>query len=569
MKWFANIKDLQYYTQPKGVSCYCEQLVYPSDMLLQGTIPAGQGSGNYNISIEVWSPDGLTIYEVANSYFDYYFAVNPVTSLHYFNARLRSFSPAMCSHQCFLIRVGITNVGDPNNYLFANWTERWCVSDCCDTARGIVIAQAGMVSTGGGSSTGTTTVPASASKPMGECGEPLIRIISSFDCIDKFTGEYYGDPGTVLSGSASFNYTKITSMKGRIVRRPREIKKEISYNCKIQRVESTPLYLLEGFEYFPDWKMYEIEGQLHANHIWVDDYNTYREYRYDGGTPFKQVHKCFELFKLEAMMQDCTQRQIFGCAPCDNTAGSMYYMIPASYSGGAFYADNGTLMANDYDGLLLYYNSLYGAVAEDADTTGMSCDVYKLMKVSGYAVQQQPFYFDAPLSANKVYGRVVTSTEELCAGLGPVCIKPVAGTPVVADMVCAAPVAGTVTITDNTPLSIALTALGNWVAEEALTYASLYRNEVRFSIKLTNNTITEDPDAPGESVDILNEPIAVIGAAARPYAIAVLSNDNNTAIPDGLIITIDAHGIVRASGPCTGATPTNVTIELTDIVYNI
>lgn len=568
MKWFSNIKDLQYYTQPKGVSCYCEQLVYPSDMILQGTIPAGQGSGNYTINIEAWSPDGLSVYETVTSYFDYYFAVNPVDGLHFFNARLKSLSASMCSHQCFLIRVTVANTGSPGNYVFSNWTERYCVNDCCDTAKGINISQDGLAPLTEAPVT-PTTVPVSSSKPTGDCGEPLIRIISKFDCIDKFTGDFFGTPDVVLSGSANFEFVKITSMRGRIVRRPRDIKREISYNCKLQSAESTAVYLLEGFEYFPDWKMFEIEGQLHANHIWVDDYTNYKEYRYSGGMPFKQVHKCFELFKLEATLEDCTQRQIFGCGTC-NTTGSLMYAVPVAYEGGTFFDDAGVLIAEDYEGLLVYFRGLNGVTeVADLDTDGMDCEVYKVFEVKGPGHIPRPFYYDSLLSANKVYGKMVSALNELCSTNGPVCKKPIAGTAVVADMVCNTPETGEPVVTDITPTDVAIVGYNDWVEDEAFTNASVYRNEVRMSIKVTNATITEDPEAIGEPVDVLNEIIGVIGDDARPPVLVMLLHDNNSVIPEGLILTIDSHGIIKASGSCTAADSESVTIELENLIYNI
>jgi hypothetical protein len=572
MVWFSNIKDLQYYNQQPGVPCYCEELVYAGDMMLQGAIPAGKGSGNYTISIEVWSPDGLTAYEVATSYFSYYFFVNPVNGLHYFTARLKSFSPAMCAHQCFLIRVGVTNTGSPDKYLFANWTERYCVSNCCDTAKGITVSQNGI----------TTPLPdvpaplaAGSDSPVSACNEPLIRLITKFDCYDNFTGDYYGDPTQVLSG-AKIPFVKVTSMRGRIVRRPREINREMSYNCKLQSAESTAQYLLEGFEYFPAWKMAEIEGQLHASQIWVDDYKTYRQYQYAGGTPFKQLSKCRELFKLETMLEDCTQRQVFGCGDCAATTVNFdgtqrAYVIPAAYNGGAFYNESKARVADDFAGLLLYLRAQPGVTAvNDVDTGELTCGLYRAATVAGNGNLPSYLYFDSPVGSNRVFASTAEHFEDMCQGSGVVCKKPVAGTVSVTDIVCATPVvtAGSVAVIDITAESVMIGSYSAWIVDGA-SEACVYKNQVTFSISSENDTITEDPDAPAEDVLINDEVIGVMGGASRPELIAVLTHDNNGALPEGAIITIDNRGLIRYTGPATSADSDSVTVAFSNLVYNV
>ncbi|MBS1771506.1 MAG: hypothetical protein JST82_01510 [Bacteroidetes bacterium] len=568
MMWFSDIKQLQYYNPTPGVACYCEELMYPGDMILQGSIPAGTGTGNYSISIEVWSTDGLTIYEVATSYFDYYFFTNPSNGLHYFTARLKSFSPAMCSHQCFLMRVGVTNTGSPNNYLFANWTERYCVSDCCDTAKGITVVQSGLVYNPGGPTDVAVVTPAGKAK-TDPCGEPLIRLISQFDCEDKFSGEYYGKPTNVLSGSF-IPFVKITTMKGRIVRKPREIKREISYNCRLQQAESTAQYLLEGFELFPAWKMAEIENQLHANHIWVDDFSTYKEYQYAGGTAFKQVSKCAELFKLETYLQDCTQRQIFGCGDCANAVSyngsQLMFVIPGAYNGGAFYNEAKAMVAEDYDGLLLYLRSLNGVTeVSDADISSLDCEIYKVAGISGTASLPSFIYYDIPTPRNKIYGKVVQDVQELCDGVNT-CLKPVAGTISITDVVCADVETGTITVTEIAPDEILVRSAADWLVDAEISRAYLYGGQVKLTVKSFNSAFTAAPD---EAVLLDHEVIGIVDAAARPRTLAVLTNANNDTIPIDMFVSIDNMGLIRIAGEPTTIDETGATVELHDLVYNI
>ncbi len=580
MIWFDKITDLQYYHQPKDVPCYCETIAYPTDMFLQGHIY--NGNGNYTLKIYVYSADGTVQYEDATTYFDYYFGRIPRPGTHFFNARLKSFSPAMCAHECYVLRAEV--VQSNGVVVFNKYTERYCQNNCCDTARNITFEQTGfspLIINGGDVADplveifGNDVVLAGASPeifiPAGNCGEQLIRILSKFDCIDKFTGDFYGIPDEVISGDANFAYRKITTLRGRIVRRPRDIKREISYNCKLQRSESAAQYLLEGFEYLPAWKMYEIEGQLHANRIWVDDFAGVREFQFAGGVAFKQVSKCFELFKLEVTLEDCTQRQVFGCTPgCITTTNfdgsNKIFAIPATYSGNGFYNSNKQLIAYDYDGLLDYFRSRNGAAqVNDVDMEDMGCTAFKVLSVTTGVDIDTHIYYDAPVATNKVYGVVATDINELCAYLPQICDIPTQGVWTVEEPVCATPVQGVFTVEETG--AVAIVGYADWVEDEAETFASMYNNEVTFSIKVVNATITEDPGDPGEPVPV-SEIIGIVAAAARPETMAVLNSSNST-MPDDASIIIDNSGRITYYGMVTEASSTDVTIELNNITYNI
>ena len=129
----------------------------------------------------------------------------------------------MCAHKCFLIHAVVTQNG--GIAVFDKYTERYCQANCCNVASGITYSQDLLLGGGGDTTSLKPPVAAAPQLPVSDCGDPLIRIISTFDCMDEFNGVYYAIPdnGNVLSGSASFGYTKITSCKGRIVQRPREI----------------------------------------------------------------------------------------------------------------------------------------------------------------------------------------------------------------------------------------------------------------------------------------------------------------------------------------------------------
>ncbi|HEY9176458.1 MAG TPA: hypothetical protein VIN07_02150 [Flavipsychrobacter sp.] len=582
MIWFDKITDLQYYHQPKDVPCYCEAIAYPPDMFLQGHIYNGNSS--YTLKIYVYSADGLVQYEDATSYFDHYFGKVPGVGTHFFNARLKSFSPAMCAHECYVLLAEV--IQSNGVVVFNKYTERYCQNNCCDTARNITFEQTGfspLVINGEDITDSLFEVPgndvvlAGASPeifiPAGNCGEQLIRILSKFDCIDKFTGDFYGLPDEVLSGDANFAYRKITSLRGRIVRRPRDIKREISFNCKLQRSESAAQYLVEGFEYLPPWKMYEIEGQLHANRIWVDDFAGVREFQFAGGVAFRQVSKCFELFKLEVTLEDCTQRQIFGCKPGCKTSPNFdgsdkIFALPGTYNGGGFYNSTKQLIANDYGGLLDYFRTRNGVThVEDVNTVLLNCDVYKVLSVSSNAYVDTHIYYDAPKAVNKVYARNVEAINDLCVGLPAVCAVPVAGSFSVAEHICAIPVPGVFTVDDTGTDEVTIAGFADWELDIAETSGALYNNEVTLSLKVTNETLTEDPEAPGEPIHV-GEVIGIIGNNGRPAETIALNNTNSSLPPD-TFVTIDPYGRIYYYGLVTEATATDVTIELNNITYNI
>jgi hypothetical protein len=572
MTWIDTINQLQYYHQPKGVPCYCDIIVFPSDLMLQGAF--GAGSGSYTITIELMKADGTLVYENITSYFEYHFAVNQFTQQHFFNARLKAFATSMCTHACYILHV---KVMDGSAVVFDKYTERYCQSSCCDLARDIDIRQdgiliGGMLAGGGGTTTTETATTTPINPKLTECGDALITLRTKFDCFDKFTGTYYGRPKDVLSGMASFTYQVITNMRGRIVRRPREVKREYSYNCRLQRVESTATYLLEGFEYFPPWKMQELEAQLHATEIYVDDVR----YEYAGDVPMQQIHDCVEIFKLETLLNDCTIRQVFGCGndcePEANFDGAQkMFVIPDGYEGQGFYSESKQLIASSYDELLNYFRNLNGITAvNDISITTLDCMVYKAFSLSGTAYVPTSFYYDKASSGNRVFGTVLPSLEDICAQFGNICVKPViAGDDIViAEQVCAAPVLDTATITEMEESDIAVNAYGDWTITEPDTTAGVYNNQVRLSLYVSNALLPEDPSAPGEPLLIEGAIIAVIGASGRPRSFAIL-NEHNSNMPEGSVLHIDINGLVRYYGYTTTTGATGSTIELDNLTYNI
>lgn len=573
MVWRNSIYDLDYYHPVKGIPCYCEELAYASDMILQA-IPLLNASNSLTATLYVYTPDGLTQLENATTYFQSYFATD-TSNRKYFNAQLKSFSPAMCNNKCFIIRLVITSAGYT---IWDKWTERYCVNDCCDVVRGVSYSQDG-VSTS--SSPTLLPVPASPAVPLSECGKPLIRLISTFDCIDNFTGNFFGEPVTVISGTSGFNYSLTSSFPGRIVRRPREITREISYNCRLQKVESAATYLLEGFLMFPAWKMYEIEGQLHANNIYVDDFTSYNQYQYNGGTPFAKVqgaNDCTEVFKLSTELNGCIQRQIFGCIENCSASNNIYFVIPENYAGNGFYDENGQFIASVIDGdlsspyapgLVQWLRSQTGiTLAESISLMGFSCTPAAIIQVQGTGYLPSSIFMDNTNQRNRIYSIQANDTNDLCDYLGEdPCLIPVAGTVVISTMQCTTPTNDTVIIETITPDTLTVINYGDWVAASSPdTEASAYINQVTLSIETTNNTTITGMS--GEDYALSAEPIVVISSGGIPNQTRVLNSDNST-LAAGITVVINTNGLITVTGTFTLVSNNELTLDFDNLVYSL
>lgn len=579
MIWRDNIEDLQYYHAIPGVPCYCEHVLYPDDMRLQASV--NTSSGSLSALFTVYSPDGLTYYEDATPYFQWYMGVMNNSTQRFINARLKSYSPAMCNHVCFIVRLQVTWGGI---IVFDKYTDRYCVPQCCDFARDISIGEDGI----GGSADEIGPIEAPNINPIStaqsDCGLPLIQLKSVFDCYDYFSNEFYGIPSEVITGTADFRLTKISTFQGRIVPRPREITREVSYNCVLQRAESARQYLFEGFEYFPAWKMLEIENQLHAQHIYINNYSDVnKEFHFDSGKPFKKVDgadSCTELFKLEANLSDCIIRQTFGACSDDCASVSSYFIIPSGYetsANGLFYDENGVLIANTYSGLIVspYTTGLLEWLrgqdgvsnVEDVDISGLDCEMYALVKVEGTGLLPTSIYYTQPIQRNRLYALPLSSITDICGytGNNP-CSIPDNGTVVISEFVCGTPDNGTVIISEITPDELSIIDYGAWVQDSGNTDASLYANQVTINIKTVNTTVI------GEAAQVYtfsNEIIATISAQGNPNTMQILNSSNTASLGANQTIIINTNGTVVFSGD-VGLTDINeATLDFTNLVYNI
>jgi hypothetical protein len=147
MIWLDTYEDLQFYGFNSLGDCYCDLLVETQDLILQAPVERSP-SGEYKVKIEVLAGDGIEVYEDATDYFEW-FAFAGVSDDYYINMRSKRFSPSMCDHGCFVLRVQIWRVetfsiGEggvtSERLIFDKYTERYCVDNCCEVPDNIDIS---------------------------------------------------------------------------------------------------------------------------------------------------------------------------------------------------------------------------------------------------------------------------------------------------------------------------------------------------------------------------------------------------------------------------------------------
>lgn len=573
MVWLNSILELQYYNSPVGVPCYCAILYHASDLVLQGSF--NKGSGSYTISIQTYTADGLTSLETSTSNFSYYFFNNPLTQQHVFNARLNSFTSIMCTRACYIIRVTVTD-SSTNAVVFDKYTERYCQASCCDTARNITFDQENIIispiiNTVAVESTLIASeeppVLASDIRKFTECGEPLITLRSVYACMD-LDGNYYPIPATTLSGSATFGYQKITNMRGKVAKRPRTIDVTYSFNCRLQRIESQRVYLFEGYEYFPAWAADEIENQLSASEIYVDDV----QYRYNGGAPFSMASECKDVFRLKTQLADCVQRQVFGCTPectVSNFDGAAkMYVVPSGYQGGYFYDESRALIAQDYDELLDYFRNLDGVYGvNELATSPLSCETYAAFSLLTYGYAPVSFYYDQPTNANRIYGTILESIDEICPTYGQTCAAPVITQTYVEEQVCASPEITEWYVSDDNSDVVIVTGHGDW-SDNGTSGGTVDSGVVTLTINVGNGFYVTNPDSPAAPAMINGDIIAVIGSNGWPDIPLYFDSDNSVLTGDNSL-SIEPNGFVRYFGEATELTEFQANIVVIDLVYNL
>lgn len=322
MVWIDNISELEFYSPNPIFGCYGDPIYTPNDILLQARYPKALDFSNVIMyEINVLKPDGTLIESLptANPYFDIFNGLYTIsgTTYNYTNIRCNSYSTGMLSNVCFILQFILTD--SAGTLYFNMYTQKYILNNTAVPVSGATI-----------SGDSSEIALCGSEVAANDCNVPVVKFVAIFDCIDTFTGDYYGDPTTLLGGAhglTPFPFVKLSNIIGRLRPLPSQIKRTISINNRTQKTETTPKLQLDAIVPFPVWKMLEIEGMLLANHLFVDG----TEYQADSSTPFAQIGKlpqgCSYVYKFNLPMMNPYAWQVFGCTSVC-ASQSYYYLIP-------------------------------------------------------------------------------------------------------------------------------------------------------------------------------------------------------------------------------------------------
>jgi len=549
MVFVDNIQQLEYYSPNPQFGCYSDPVFQPSDILLQAN---GFNADTYGIVIYVCDTSGAVL-EDATSYFDTFLGqfVIAGNTYSYVNIRCNTYSPFMLSNKCFVLLVQIT---DPSTgeFLFSKYTQKY------------IIANSGLVYADNVTMDDSPLQNCVVGANVITCDTNYVKIGCSFNCIDTYSGDYYG-PVTAIVGEGAypFVFTRFSYIEGRFREVPKEIKRVISINCRTQKTETTPQYLLTGGTTFPVWKMLELEHMLLADHIYIDG----NEYQTQGGTPFEQFGRPFNCqyrYKFTLQMQGCFQFQTFGCKPnCDDLA--TYYAFPRPFN--KLYDDSQRLIATDSTELAIYFQSQPGYKSVQNLPFILPCPVNTLMVVQSSGVLPKFIYVDNVAASSRIFPKQLPVNTldftPLCNGVNygnQVPVPEVEGYVSESVIVPVPEVTGYVSQDANKYiLSIIPAGLG-WDVNTHVTSAVNYMGEVMLNVSV--GTATRVPP-------YVNETLGIISQQGIPTSKVIIYGDDNPNLMPGSMLEIGTDGAIVYTGDYTDGIDPDYKIEFFGVKYKI
>lgn len=550
MVFVDSIADLEYYFPNPQWGCYGDTVFEAHDILLQAN--GFEISGGYTAQISVCDPSGVFI-DDATANFDTFLAsfVIAGTTYYYVNVRCDSFTSYMMSARCFILRVSITDT-TTTEVVFDKYTQRYNLAPGATTFIPAVIMDGESL---------PNCVPGETSE--GNCNRNFVKFKSTFDCIDTFTGDYYGE-GNVISGTNNYPFTfeRFSYIEGKIRRVPRAIKRTISINCRTQKTESTPLYLLTGNVTFPVWKVEEIEQMMLASHLYVDDV----EYQSEGGTIFEQfgpTYNCQYRYKLTINLQKCFEWQIFGCVPsCESL--STYYLFPRTFE--RLYDDSQQIIATDNDELTIYFKSQPGYKSVALLPFNLPCPTYAIFNVQSSGVLPKFIYVDEITPASRIFPKQLpvnsTNLMPLCNGVtfnNQVPEAEVTGNESELIEVPLAEVTGYESMDANSYI-LQVDAADGFTINPNYSSAANYEGEVSLNISVSS-TVISDP--------LIAVPIAQINGNGIPATTKVIYGNDNPNLPPDSVLTINIDGSIVYTGNATSTSPGTIYVEFFMVKYYI
>jgi len=555
MRWY-DLTDLEYYNYNPIFGCYLDPIFEPYDLNLQ--CPNLALTDDYDITISVCDKTGAVL-EDATAYFDTFLGTYTVAGVDYYYVGIRCdrWSPEMTSNLCFLLKVEIENP-DTEEVVFSKYTQLYKLAGSTATPVPAVYID-----------TGFETLALELCVPADEpanCGNNYVKFGCAFDCIDNYTGEYYGEPSAITGeGTYPFTYERFTYIQGQIREEINEIKRTVSINCRTQKTEWTPKLVLFGTyqNAFPIWKKQDIERMMLASHLYVDDV----EYQSIGGKIFErfgtQAYNCQPRYKLSIPLQECYQYQISGCVPdCESYA--TYYMFPQAFE--LIYNERKQPIAQDMDELEIYLKTQIGYKSSQQLPFLLPCPVYGLIEVQSEGALPPYFYIDEPIPANRVFAKQLPiNTANLASMCNGITGTNQVGAPTIGDIVTieenvGVPQLGNIVTVEYNEYINTITLEAEWDEEETYTNAVNYLGVGTLNLSLS----TDDYSSP-----LVNTFIGTISENGRPLVTQVIYGDDNPNLLAGSMLTINPDGTIYYSGDANSTTMNTIYLEILNLQYNI
>lgn len=544
MVW-TDLAGLEYYHPNPQFGCYADPVFEPTDIVLQANNYDATGASTITVTITAYKPDGVTVLADVTANFNIYTGTFNISGDTYYftNIKGNTFATEMITNGCFVLRVVVTA---DSTTVFDKFTQKYDLKNTAIFPSAITI----------GGVAADVCVPGSIEN---NCAFNYVKFKSVFTCIDRFSGDYYGE-GTAISGTP-FAFTRFSWLEGRIRPVVSEIQRTINVKGRVQRTQRIKKYLFteDSFGGLPIWKVEEIEAMLLADNLYVDD----TEYQYVSGNTFEQYGEpkgCEYRYRMKMEMQSNPAWQIFGCTPtCEDLA--TYYRFPTAFS--RLYDDSMALVATTVDELKIYLASRPGYRSVQELQQYVPCQTYALLKTVIAGPVPTFFYVDYLVPSAKVFAKTLsanlTDFTALCNGIPNFNYAPQLGEIETEATPNYPPQIGGVETQSEDSYILQVTAAGSWVLD--VNYSSGMNDEgiVTLNISVSQTTVTQS---------WINQPIANISGNGIPnnqVDIWALGNPN---LPVNSFVAIMPDGEIQYTGPSLTSGGDQI-IQFFSVQYNI
>lgn len=332
---------------------------------------------------------------------------------------------------------------------------------------------------------------------LDSCGKPIITLSAAGDCNtnrpDIIPINPDGSSPIDTAPGKVDKYAARVNVRACIVRLPREITRQISFNCRTQRVETAVKYRIQGYDSFTPDKMDEVERIFFGQKIWVNGI----EVQFEGGSVFEPLGQNYpNEYRLNVEVSECPTRITYGCGSNINCGPPKYtFVIPDGIADmSRYFNSNNQIVADTFENLMAYYRAQPGvaSVTEVTSEHAGDCIFNRAFEVTTYDVTPESFFVGQISPRNRVFGRRLDEVSEFCEGLPAVgsCVAPILGVPVIEDTSCDAPVLGTPIIESET---CGIELQNGWIDVDGGTQVKSVNGETKLSITVQKSGLTPTP----------------------------------------------------------------------------